>query len=138
MSSLPYTLREEMQTSRYDAPDSLIYSAVVATYVESGYSLQVTDKALGLVQTEPLMFPVNENRDIWTQALVGAKFRYRRRVTARVKDGVVKLSYVFESESKGRYYGESGWEVAEPDTSFSNQLYRNAFSNIAKFLGEGK
>lgn len=136
MSSLPHTLREKMQTRRYDEPDSLIYSAVLGFYAERGYSFQVTDKALGLIQTEPLMYPADENRDVWTQALVGAKFRYRRRVTARVRSGTVKLSYVFESERKGRYYGESGWEIVEPDTSFSNGAYRDAFYNIGTFLGK--
>jgi hypothetical protein len=138
MSRLPQDERERIQSRRFDVADSLLYSAVVASYVEAGYSLKLADKALGLVQTEPLMFPADENRDMWTQALAGVKYRWRRRVTARIKDGAVRLSYVFEWERKGQYYGESGWEVAETDTSFSNQFYRNSFSNIAKFLGEEK
>jgi len=138
MASLPQYERERIQSRRFDVADSLLYSAVLSAYSETGYSFQVTDRALGLIQTEPLMYPADENRDIWTTALAGVKFRWRRRVTARIRDGAVKLSYVFESERKGESYGESGWEVAETDTGFSNQIYRNAFSSFARVLGQEK
>ncbi len=138
LSQLSDYQRERIQTTRFGADDSLIYSAVLGFYADKGYSFQVADKTSGLIQTEPLMYPANEDRDRLSTALVGVKFRYRRRVTARIKDGTVRLSYVFESEDKGRYFGESGWEVTEPDTSFSNRAYREAFSGITAFLAQGK
>lgn len=143
MSRLSQDQRDRIQTLRFSvdgvsAPDSLLYSAALGYFADRGYSFQVTDKASGLIQTEPLMYPANENNDVLSETFVGAKFRWRRRVTTRVKDGTVRLSYVFETERKGEYYGESGWEIAEPDTSFSNSAYREAFGGISERYWNGK
>jgi hypothetical protein len=138
MSRLSQDQRDQIQTFWFAADstraaDSLLYSAALGYFADRGYSFQVSDKASGLIQTEPLMFPADENKDVLSQALVGVRFRYRRRVIARIKDGAVKLSFVFESERKGEYFGESGWEVTEPDTSISNGYYREAFDGISAY-----
>jgi hypothetical protein len=124
--------RDRIQTRKFDQPDSAIFSAVLECILDRGYAIQVCDKSVGLIQTAPLMYQPNLAVDILSTAIFGAVGRFRRTMAARVKDGVAKLNYTYETESKsGRLFGgESGWEPTQFDTSLSNAAYREAFDVI--------
>jgi hypothetical protein len=125
-----------IQTRKFDQPDSTIFSAVLGCVMERGYMIQVCDRADGLIQTAALMYQSNAAADILSAAMFGAVGRFRRTLAARVKDGVVRLNFTYESEAKSNRLlgGESGWEPAQFDTSLTNGAYRQAFDMITERL----
>jgi hypothetical protein len=137
MANLSPEEQNQIQTRSYGLPDSTLFSAVLGVFAGNGYAIQLSDKSSGFIQTEPLMYTTKAGLDVATEALLNEKWRYRRRVSALVKGGTVKLNYVFEAETKpsGFFGSESGWETAPFDTSWSNATYRACFSSIEKALG---
>jgi hypothetical protein len=124
--------QNRIQTRKFDQPDSTMFSAVLGCIMERGYMIQVCDRADGLIQTASLMYQPNVAADVLSAAMFGAVGRFRRTLAARVKDGVVRLNFTYESEAKSNRLlgGESGWEPAQFDTSLTNGAYRQAFDLI--------
>jgi hypothetical protein len=128
--------QNRIQTRRFDQPDSTIFSAVLGCIMERGYMIQVCDRADGLIQTAPLMYQPNATADVVTATALGAVWRSRRTLAARVKGGTVRLNFTYETEHKSNrlFGGESGWDPTQFDTSFTNGSYRQAFDLITERL----
>lgn len=130
MTTLSFEERQAIQTRRYDAPDSLLYTAAMSSLVDIGYTIQVSDRAVGLIQTASLTYRPDPNQDALAGAMIGYAPRFSRSVSVRVKGGAVRLDYSWQKTD--RY----GWRPYEPDAHIARQEYATLFKWIDSKLSE--
>ena len=144
LASLPQETRDQIQTHRYDAPDSLLYSAVLSALMDKGYPIQVSDRVGGLIQTEPSTGPClgyerfsSEGYKTTPEVLAGIHFSYRNRVTARVNEGVARLNIMWERcrvQGSSLHPAQSSYVAFSPDTATARKAYDSVFVAIARRL----
>jgi hypothetical protein len=146
LANLPPDARDRIQSRRYDAPDSLIYSAVLSTLIDKGYPIQVSDRGSGLIQTEPSTGPClgyerlsSEGYRATSDILAGAHFNCRSRVTANIKQGGARLNVLWERctvQGSVLVPSQSAYEAFSPDTATAGRAYDTLFAAIQARLNQ--
>ena len=118
MSSLSPSERSDIQTDHYSAAsDSVIYQGATSALLMLGYSLQMSDPVARVVQTRPLEYPADVNRDALAVGLLGYPARLRRSVSARVQDGELTVNISWEATDR------FGWRPHEPKVDDARSEY---------------
>jgi hypothetical protein len=140
LASLSPDARDRIQSRRFDEPDSLLYTAILSTLVDRGYPIQVSDRASGLIQTEPSTGPClgyerlsSEGYKTTSDILAGAHFNYRSRVTANVKQSNARLNVIWERctvQGSVLVPSQSAYEAFSPDTATASRAYDTLFEAI--------
>jgi hypothetical protein len=145
LPNLTQAQRDLVQSRRFNASDSVLLSSVTMALDDLDYRIEFSDAATGSIRSELRVNRASMEQDNFGGEpaglyVTGIRFLCRQRISASIKDSVVKLDISLEQTlcaakgPYGPYGGINGWEPVEMTVARVSPFYDSVFAAIGRRL----
>jgi hypothetical protein len=147
LPNLTQAQRDLLQSRRFSASDSALFTAVSMALADLDYGIELSDTATGSIRSQLRVNRASMEQDNFGGEpaglyVTGIRFLCRQRIAASVKDSVIKLDISLEQTlcaakgPYGPYGGTNGWEPVEMTVARVSPFYDSVFAAIGRRLRE--